>query len=174
MNKQKPSDQEQPENELLEQLTDDQRTLLFQALEIVKQKVFSDVVKRFRNHLIVSFSLITLFGIISFVGFKTAIKDATVAALREDATLRQSIKEDAATKVTKADDLLDKIESIHVLAKESQISASLETEKELDRMLVDLKIRTQEENLLFERSARELNELVMDLKELRNNSEVLK
>lgn len=152
---------------LMKKLTDDQKKLLLQALEIVKQQVFSESVKRFRNYLIIAVSLITIFGAISVVGLKTAIKDATVGALREDASLRQSIKDDAAAKVTKAEDLLKQITTVLELSKNRQVTETLATRKELERLLSELKNKTQEDNLLFERSARELRDLVVELKQLK-------
>ncbi len=165
-------DKEEPGDALLAQLTDDQKLLLYQALEIVKQKVFSESVKRFRNYLIVAVSLITLFGAVSVVGLKTAIKDATVSALREDASLRQSIKDDAAAKVTQAKELIDKIEELYNDTKKYRDSEAASTKRELDRLVSNLKEKTQEDNLLFENSAKELNELVLKLKRLVENKEV--
>ena len=165
------SKKDEPGDALMGQLTDDQKKLLLQALEIVKQQVFSESVKRFRNYLIIAVSLITLFGAISVVGLKTAIKDATVGALREDASLRQSIKDDAAAKVTKAEDLLKQIKAVLELSKNKQVTETLATKKELERLLSELKNKTQEDNLLFERSARELRDLVVELKQLKKLSE---
>lgn len=171
-----PEEQEKksPEDGLLNQLTDDQKKLLFQAIEIVKQQVFSESVKRFRNYLLIAVSLVTLFGAVSVVGLKSAIKDATVSALREDASLRQSIKDDAASKVTKAKELIAKIEAIHAEAKSFQESEAALTKAELERLVSELKAKTQEDNLLFERSAKELNELVIKLKQLIETKETSK
>src|SRR5438270_3023892 len=87
-------------------LTNDQQKALFQAIEIVTQNVFSEVAKRFRNYLLVAVSVLTLFGFVTFAGFKANIKEAAVAALKEDPTLRQSIKDDTRDKIAQADPLL--------------------------------------------------------------------
>lgn len=101
-----------PPSTVTETLTPDQAKLLLQAIEIVKQNVFSEVVKRLRNYLVVAASVVTLFGAVSVVGLKTAIKDATVGAFREDSTLRQAIRDDAQKKVTEADDLVARIRKV--------------------------------------------------------------
>lgn len=144
----------------LSDFTDDQKKLLLQSLEIVKQQVFSDVTKKMRNHLLVAASLVTLFGAISVVGLKTAVKDATVGALREDATLRQSIKDDAAAKVTKATELLAEIEGVLEKAKTEKVDFANGTLAELNSVLEEAKSQRREENLLFAKSAEELNALI--------------
>lgn len=96
----------QKEHKPSDSLTDDQRKLLSQAIELIKQEVFADVTKRLRNYLLVAATLITAFGVVSVSGLKTAIKDASVASFREDADLRQAIKEETQTKLTEADTIL--------------------------------------------------------------------
>lgn len=174
MTDQETSEKESPEDALLKQLTEDQKILLFQAIEIVKQQVFSNSVKKFRNYLLVAISLITLFGAVSVVGLKTAIKDATVSSLREDASLRHSIKEDAAAKVTQANELIKKIETLHNEANSFQKEEAVKTKAELERLISSLKAKAQEDNLLFERSAKELNELVAKLKQILEKKEISK
>lgn len=153
---------------VLGRLTEDQKTLLFQALEIVKQRVHSDVAKKLRNYLLIGFSLVTLFGAVSVVGLKTAIKDATVGALREDSNLRLAIKEDAAVKVTQAAKIVEELNGILEKAKATKLSIAKETLEELHSVLEMAKVEKQEDNLLFENSARELNELIDELKRLKD------
>ena len=138
----------------------------------VKQQVFSESVKRFRNYLLVAVSLITLFGAVSVVGLKTAIKDATVSAFREDASLRQSIKDDASAKVTQAKELIEKIEDLYKGAKKYREFEAAAAKRELEKLVSNLKEKTQEDNLLFENSARELNELVLKLRKLVANKDI--
>lgn len=151
---------------LTEQLTDDQIKLLNQSIDIVKQRVFSETVKKFRNYVIGGVSLVTLFGVTSVVNIKTAIKDSAVSAFREDASLRQSIKDDASAKVTQATELISKIEKLYEQTLKNQQSEADATKKELVRIVKDVKEKRQEDNLLFEHSAKELNDLAVKLKKL--------
>ena len=151
----------------LNSLTDSQKMLLLQAIHMVKQQVFDDVTKRIRRYLLVAASLVTLFGAVSFVGLKTAIKDATVGAFREDSRLRQSIKDDVATKLTEAEKLLEDIRSVLERAKGEKLAVAHSTTDKLKELLADAEQERREENLLFERSAEELKALINELSQLK-------
>jgi hypothetical protein len=157
-----------PKDILLSSLTEEQKKLLYQALELVKQEVFSDVVKRLRNYFIIVVTVISLFGVVSVVGLKTAIKDATVGALREDAELRQSIKEDATVKVTKADEMLKEIKSVLEKAKAENEATAKSMLLDIEKLSEEARQSRREENLLFENSARELNLLVHEFRKIKN------
>ena len=155
----------EPADKLLAQLTEEQKKLLSQAIELVTQRVFADATKRLRNYLLVAAAVVTLFGAVSVVGMKTAIKDATVGALREDSQLRQAIKDDALAKVTETEELLRKIEGALEDARNKQITTGSAMLRDLEVLLKQARAKVEEDNLLFERSARELHRLVLELKQ---------
>ena len=61
-------------DELLGQLTGDQKKLLSQAIGRVTKHVLSDATKRLRNYLLVAAAIVTLFAAVSLVGLTTAIR----------------------------------------------------------------------------------------------------
>ncbi len=132
------SGEEKDESEIddvLQSLTEDQRKLLFQAIEHVKHHVFNDVVRQFRNYLLVAASLVTLFGVISVKNLRSSISDAVAGHLARDPGLKEMIRQDASVK---AGNLITDLESV----------------------VEDAKKKALEDNVLFGNSARELNELL--------------
>jgi hypothetical protein len=135
-------DEVAPKEEPIGSLTNAQQKALSDAIEQVKQRVFVDVTKRMKIYLLAGVTLLSAFGIISIVGFKTAIKDAVVASLRDDPTLRQDIKEKVVVKVTEADGLI----------------------AELKRRIAQAEADKTDGNVILQDSLQELNGLIDQLK----------
>ena len=85
----------------------------------------------------------------------------------EDKELRQSIKSDAAAKVTKADNMLKEIEAILEKAKAEKVAIADSAVAKINSVLEDARQARREEDALFEHSARELNTLIMELQRLK-------
>lgn len=125
-------------------LTEDQKKLLDQALTQVESKIIQQVVNKIMRWVAAIGGVIGVFGIVSFISIKDSIKEAAVIRLKEDPELRAEIKEAAEIKlqekVNKADKLISEIES---------------QKNQLDK-------EKSEANVILNQSLTELNKLIND------------
>lgn len=158
-------------NESMDTLTEEQKLLLMQSIELVKNKVHDDVFKRFYYYLLFFITLITFFGFLSLNNIKQTITNSIVAKLLEDPSLKQSILEETNSKLNRADILIAEINQLYEKSKQEQLLKIAEANAEVNKAKYYLNSKTKEENLLFEQSIKDLNNMVIKLKKILEENE---
>ena len=75
-------------DEVLNALTAEEQRILVQAIKQVERKLLEKTVKQIRNWVLVAAGVLTVFGVVSFVGIKATIVDQAAKRLSEDSQVK--------------------------------------------------------------------------------------
>lgn len=124
------SENDEKSDEAINALTVEEQRVLIQAIKQVERKLLEQTIKMIRNWIILAVGVLTVFGVISFVGIKATIVDQAAIRLSEDSQVKEDVVLRSIEKLETATNVLDRAKKLakDIDVESSRISAGLSTQ----------------------------------------------